>query len=160
LQLVKCFMIKVRKAVPDEYILISRFQENMAMETENLNLDRVTVQKGVKAVFDDPANGCYYVAEVEGKVAGSLLITYEWSDWRNCRIIWIQSLYVLPEYRNKGIFRQLYMHIKQMVEINPDFGGIRLYVARTNLKAVEIYRRFGMDGEHYQLFESLGNSTL
>jgi GNAT superfamily N-acetyltransferase len=146
-------MIKVREAVCDEFILISRFQEYMAMETENLKLDRDTVQNGVKAVFDDPSKGCYYVAELDGKVAGSLLTTWEWSDWRNCRIIWIQSLYVLPDYRNKGIFRQLYLFIKQMVEENPNIGGIRLYVDKTNFKAAEIYLRAGMNGDHYQLFE-------
>ncbi len=146
-------MISVRKAMPDEYKVISRFQEKMAMETESLELNPVIVQKGVKAVFSDSAKGCYYIAEINGKVSGSLLTTYEWSDWRNCQILWIQSVYVLPEYRNKGVFKHLYLHIKQMVENNPAFYGIRLYVDKTNKKALQVYRNFGMNGEHYQLFE-------
>jgi ribosomal protein S18 acetylase RimI-like enzyme len=146
-------MIKIRKAHAGEYMIIANFQQEMALETENLNLDPVIVTKGVMAVFDDPTKGCYYVAEYKGKVAGSLLTTYEWSDWRNSQILWIQSVYVMPEFRNKGIYRQLYQHIKQLVKDNPGLSGIRLYVDKSNNNASGIYKHCGMDGEHYRLFE-------
>jgi ribosomal protein S18 acetylase RimI-like enzyme len=146
-------MIKIRKAHAGEYMIIARFQQEMAMETENLNLDPIIVRKGVMAVFDDPSKGCYYVAEYGGKVAGSLLTTYEWSDWRNSQILWIQSVFVLPEFRNKGIYRQLYQHIKQLVQDSSGLSGIRLYVDKSNHNASGIYQHCGMDGEHYQLFE-------
>ncbi|MGF1584492.1 MAG: GNAT family N-acetyltransferase [Bacteroidales bacterium] len=146
-------MIEIRKAHAGEYIIIANFQQEMAMETENLSLDPATVRKGVMAVFDDPSKGCYYVAEYEGKVAGSLLTTYEWSDWRNSQIIWIQSVFILPEFRNKGIYKMLYQHIKQLVQDDPGISGIRLYVDKSNHKAAGIYRHCGMDGDHYQLYE-------
>ncbi len=146
-------MIIIKKAHPGNVELISLFQERMALETENLKLDPCTLRRGVSAVFSDPVKGCYYIAEIEGKIAGSLLITYEWSDWRNGMILWIQSVYVLPEYRNKGVFRHLYNHIKKMVEDDPGHHGIRLYVDRTNKRAMDVYSRYGMNGGHYRLFE-------
>lgn len=146
-------MILIRKAFPEDCIVISGFQEKIAFETENIRLDPETVKDGVKAVFDDPARGCYYVAEIDGKIVGSLLTTYEWSDWRNGYIIWIQSVYVLPANRNKGVFKQLYLYIKQIIENNPDYRGIRLYVDKTNTTAIDVYNRMGMSDEHYRLFE-------
>ena len=146
-------MILIRKALPADGKLISFFQEKLALETENIKLDPDVVKKGVNAVFSDSAKGCYYVAEIGGELAGSLLTTYEWSDWRNGTMLWIQSVYVLPEYRNKGVYRNLYMQIKQIVEGNPGLHGIRLYVDKTNGKAMEVYSRLGMNSEHYQLFE-------
>jgi ribosomal protein S18 acetylase RimI-like enzyme len=146
-------MIIIRKAHADEFKKIARFQLEMALETENLKLDPAIVRNGVMAVFDDPSKGCYYVAEIEGKVAGSLLTTYEWSDWRNSRILWIQSVYVLPDYRNQRIYSHLYQHIKEMVQEDPGLSGIRLYVDKSNHHASGIYQHFGMNGDHYQLFE-------
>ena len=146
-------MIIIRKAHAGEYMIIARFQLEMAMETENLNLDPIIVRKGVMAVFDDLSKGCYYVAEYDGKVAGSLLTTYEWSDWRNSQILWIQSVYVLSEFRNKRIYSHLYQHIKQLVQDDPGLSGIRLYVDKSNHNASGIYQHCGMDGDHYQLFE-------
>lgn len=146
-------MTLIRRASPDDSMIISGFQKKLAYETENISLDPCTVEKGVRAVFSDPAKGCYYIAEIGDIIAGSLLTTYEWSDWRNGHIIWIQSVYVLPLYRNKGVFRRLYSHIKQIVVNNPDYMGIRLYVDKTNRTALEVYRQIGMNDEHYQMFE-------
>lgn len=146
-------MIYIRKAVPVENKLIAGFQVKMAKETENINLDLTLVEKGVNAVFKDQSKGCYYVAEVNGKIAGSLLITYEWSDWRNGCVLWIQSVYVLSEYRNRGVFKHLYLHIQKMVEDDSGLLGIRLYVDKGNYKAMQVYNRLGMNGEHYRLFE-------
>jgi GNAT superfamily N-acetyltransferase len=143
----------VRKATPSDCPTIARFQERLARETENLLLDPETVKTGVRAVFDDPARGTYYVAETGGEIIACLLTTTEWSDWRNGQIIWIQSVYVLPGYRNKGIFKELFEHIKQLVEGLPVLKGIRLYVDKTNARAIGVYHKCGMDGDHYQMFE-------
>jgi GNAT superfamily N-acetyltransferase len=146
-------MILIRKALPEESEVIASFQREMAMETEQMILDPVRVDMGVKAVFSDPSKGCYYVAEIDGGVKGSLLVTYEWSDWRNSKVVWIQSVYILPGFRKIGIFRRLYDFIKQMVETGNEYSGIRLYVDRRNIDAIEVYRRCGMDGDHYKMFE-------
>ncbi len=146
-------MIVVRKAQAGDSRIIASFQIFLARETEQLELDPADVEQGVKAVFSDPGKGCYYIAKCGGDIAGSLLITYEWSDWRNRTILWIQSVYVVPKHRNKHVFRYLYEHIKQRVEDNPGLGGIRLYVDVTNKKAMQVYRHLGMNSEHYRLFE-------
>ena len=151
-------MIIIRKAINGDRDIIAHFQEKMAYETEQVKLDPSVVRKGVKAVLDDTAKGCYYVAEMEGRTTGCLLTTYEWSDWRNGKILWIQSLYVIPEYRNQGIFRKLFDHIKLIVEGDPHLKAIRLYVDKTNQTAINVYRKFGMDNEHYQLFEWIKGS--
>ena len=146
-------MITIRRALSEEFTEISEFQERMALETENLILNASTVQKGVSAVLADPSKGLYFVAEADGLVVGSLLVTYEWSDWRNGQVLWIQSVYILPEYRNKSIFSRLYNHIKQQVQEDNNLVGIRLYVDKANTAASDIYAHCGMDGDHYRLFE-------
>ena len=105
-------MITIRKATPEDASVIIDFQQKMAWETEHMTLVGEIIIKGVKAVFDDSSRGQYWVAENNGIVAASLLITYEWSDWRNCNVWWFQSVYVLPEFRRMGIFRAMYQHIK------------------------------------------------
>ncbi len=146
-------MIVVRKGTLDDAEIISDFQIAMALETESLTLDKSTVLKGVKAVFELPAKGQYFVAVDKNKVVGSLMITYEWSDWRNQWVWWIQSVYILPAFRGKKIFTQMYNHIKMLVINNDDVSGIRLYVDLTNSNARKVYQSLGMNGEHYQLFE-------
>ncbi len=146
-------MIRVRQAVPTDGQTIARFQEKLALETENIHLETHTVEAGVNAVFFDSARGTYYIAEAAGEIKACLLITREWSDWRDGWMLWIQSVYVLPDYRKKGIFKALYDHIKQLVEDRNDLKGIRLYVDRANERAIRVYRHCGMDGEHYSLFE-------
>jgi ribosomal protein S18 acetylase RimI-like enzyme len=146
-------MRTVRKATPSDCPAIARFQEKLARETENLLLDPETVIQGVRAVFDNPSRGTYFVVETGGQIIACLLTTSEWSDWRNGQIIWIQSVYVLPHYRNRGVFKELYQHIKQLVEGMPDLKGIRLYVDKTNATAIGVYQNCGMDGGHYQMFE-------
>lgn len=125
----------------------------MARETEGMELDLPTVTRGVEAVFDDPAKGQYWVAESDGRVVGSLLTTYEWSDWRNGTVIWIQSVYVLPEMRGSGVYRRLYEHLRERVAASPALMGIRLYVDRRNAAAQRVYERLGMSREHYETFE-------
>jgi GNAT superfamily N-acetyltransferase len=135
--------------------VIADFQLRMAKETENLELDPPTVNLGVCAVFDDPSKGKYWVAELDGKVIGCLLTVPEWSDWRNGTVLWIHSVYVIPEYREHGIFKQLYSHLKQMVLESSELRGLRLYVDKSNLKAQKIYQALEMSSEHYHLFEWL-----
>jgi GNAT superfamily N-acetyltransferase len=143
----------IREANPGDADSIAEFQVLMAMETENYALDPVTVETGVKAVFTDTGKGCYYVAESEGRVIASTLITYEWSDWRNRTICWIQSVFVVPQYRGLGVFKAIYLYIKNKVEQSSEIGGIRLYVDHSNKNAQEVYRKLGMDGSHYRVFE-------
>jgi ribosomal protein S18 acetylase RimI-like enzyme len=132
---------------------IADFQLKMALETENLQLDYETVYKGVSAVIDHPELGQYFVVTNHQEVIASLLITYEWSDWRNARVWWIQSVYVLNAYRRTGVFNKMYDHIQSLVKADNAAGGIRLYVDKTNINAQKAYRKVGMNGEHYQLFE-------
>jgi len=143
----------IRQATDSDSASIVSFQLAMAWETEQLQLNEPTVIKGVAAVFEDPAKGIYYVAETEDKVVGSLLTTFEWSDWRNGTVLWIQSVYVRPEYRKRSIFSKLYKHIQEKVNGNTNLRGIRLYADKTNIPAHGVYEHLGMTAEHYQMFE-------
>lgn len=145
----------IRKAMPTDAGSIAGFQQAMAHETEGLKLDDQILTAGVKAVFDDPSKGNYYVAEIDGKVVASLLTTFEWSDWRNGTVLWIQSVYVMPDYRKQGVYKAMYQHIKTFVEKDPSLKGIRLYAEKTNLTAHKVYENSGMSAEHYQLYEWL-----
>jgi GNAT superfamily N-acetyltransferase len=145
-------MISVRKATKDDAEAIIYFQLNMAWETEAMKLVPETVTKGVNAVFGDPSKGQYYVAVDDGHRIASLLITYEWSDWRNANVWWLQSVYVVPEYRRKGVFRKMYNHIKQLAA-EQDIAGLRLYVETNNTAAHKTYEALGMSSEHYNFFE-------
>lgn len=132
---------------------IIEFQLAMARETEELELDREILTRGVHALFTDPSLGRYFVAEQDGVVAGSLMITFEWSDWRNGMVWWIQSVFVRPESRRRGIYAGLYQHVRTLVDPDPSIRGIRLYVDKRNTAAQEVYRRLGMNGDHYETFE-------
>ncbi len=133
--------------------MIGEFQIAMALETENIRLNTETVAKGTRAVFDDPSRGIYFVAEKQGMVVGSLMVTFEWSDWRNSFYWWIQSVYVKPEVRREGIFKQMYLYLKEMVQNDPSLCGIRLYAEKTNRIAHHTYKNLGMESDHYLLFE-------
>ena len=145
--------VTYRDATRRDAIDIVDFQIAMARETENLELNRHILMRGVEAVFEDRNLGRYFVAEAENDVIGSLLITPEWSDWRNGVVWWIQSVYVKAEYRGRGVYRGLYLHVQSLAEKNESVKGIRLYVDRTNTAAQAVYRRLGMNGEHYTVFE-------
>ena len=145
--------VEIRPARPEDAATIVDFQVRMAIETEGLELDLPTVRLGVQAVFDDPAKGRYWVAESGGRIVGSLLTTYEWSDWRDGTVLWIQSVYVPLELRGSGIYRRLYESLRERVLASPDLRGIRLYVDRRNTAAQRVYERLGMSREHYEMFE-------
>ncbi len=145
----------LRKAISTDVEIIVHFQLAMAMETEGINLDSEIVRKGVNAVFKDPTKGNYYVAEENKQVIASLLTTFEWSDWRNGTVFWIQSVFVEPKHRGKGIFKDMYKSIQHMILENHELKGIRLYADKTNLNAHKVYEKLGMNSNHYQLYEWL-----
>lgn len=144
---------RVRPARAEEADLLIEFQARLARETEGLELDRTALGQGVRAVFDDPGLGEYWVAELDGAVAGCLLVTREWSDWRNGTVLWILGVYVLPERRGRGLYRALYEQQRRRVEATPDLKGIRLYVDPRNHRARSAYEHLGMSGERYALYE-------
>jgi GNAT superfamily N-acetyltransferase len=145
-------MTTIRKATSEDAEVIIDFQQKMAWETEKMTLETETIHKGVYSVFADPTLGQYWVAEEKGNVVASLLITYEWSDWRNSKVWWFQSVYVLPESRRKGIFRSMYHHIKNEAD-KEGVAGLRLYVETNNSKAQHTYEALGMQSLHYKMFE-------
>ncbi len=147
--------IKIRPGLLFDIAVIADFQLRMALETESLKLDPQTVELGVGAVFDDPSKGKYWLAEVDGEVAGCLLTVPEWSDWRNGTVLWIHSVYVPESFRKLGVYKKLYLHLKQMVAESKDLRGLRLYVDKGNLNAQKVYESLGMSGEHYHLYEWL-----
>lgn len=146
--------ITVRPATRNDAETIRDFQVAMAMETEQIVLNTGKVTPGVNRVFDEPSKGRYFVAEADGKVVASLLITYEWSDWRNADVWWFQSVYVIPAYRRKGVFRLMYRHIKETA-LNEGIAGLRLYVETSNTRAHRTYEAMGMDSTHYKMYEWL-----
>jgi GNAT superfamily N-acetyltransferase len=147
-------MITIRKATPEDASIIIDFQQKMAWETEQLILVPEIIDKGVNAVFADSARGQYWVAEEKGKVVASLLITFEWSDWRNSNVWWFQSVYVLSDFRRSGIFRSMYLHIKDEAD-KQGVAGLRLYVERNNSRAQLTYEALGMKSGHYTMYEWL-----
>lgn len=148
-------MITIRIANREEASKILEFQLNLAGETENVILDKLVVSKGIKAVFDDPAKGTYYVALFNDEVIGCFLITFEWSEWRNGMVWWLQSLYVDAHHRRKGVFKKMYDHIIQTISGDPNILGLRLYVDKSNLRAQKVYGTLGMDGDHYAVYEMI-----
>lgn len=143
----------IREATESDIPSLLDFQLKMALETENVTLEISSLTMGVHRLFKDTTKGRYYVAEENKEVLGCLMTTYEWSDWRNGTVLWIQSVYVAKEHRGKGVYKAMYNHIRQMVEGGPDLKGIRLYVDKTNAQAQETYNKTGMNGEHYTVYE-------
>lgn len=144
---------KIRPAIPADAVTISRFQQQMANETEGIALEAEIVSRGVNAIFEDTSRGAYHVVEVKGRVVASLLITYEWSEWRNGQVWWIQSVYVEKDFRGQGIFKRLYAYIQSLATSDENIRGIRLYVDTTNTAAQKVYQSIGMNGDHYKVYE-------
>ncbi|MEX2673229.1 MAG: GNAT family N-acetyltransferase [Phycisphaeraceae bacterium] len=143
-----------RSACAEDAPTLAAFNLAMALETEGLALEPATVRKGVDAVFADTSLAHYFVAEHAGRVVGQLMITYEWSDWRNAHIWWIQSVYVHPDHRRRGVFRQLYHHVQKQAQAAGNVAAIRLYVERDNTAAQRVYADLGFTDTHYQVYES------
>ena len=143
----------VREATHTDIPWLIDFQLKMALETENIQLEISTLTQGVNRLMKDPSKGKYYVAQEGEEIIGCLMTTFEWSDWRCGTVLWIQSVYVSASSRGKGVYKQLYKHIRTLVHSDPDLKGIRLYVDRSNASAKDVYTRLGMNGEHYGVFE-------
>ena len=126
----------------------------MALESEQKPLDREVLTRGIVAVFDHPERGFYLIAERGGKPVGSLLITHEWSDWRNGGWWWIQSVYVVPDARRGGVFTTMYREVETRAHAKPGVIGLRLYVEKENTGAQETYAALGMEPAYYSLFQS------
>ncbi len=148
-------MIEIRKGKLSDTERIVELQVRMAQETEGLGLDKTVVGRGVQGVFQEPARGTYWVAEEKGKVVGVLLAIPEWSDWRNATVLWIHSLYVIPEARGQGVFKKLYLNLEKQVQQSPELAGLRLYVDKQNKSAQKVYEKLGMNKHHYELYEWL-----
>ena len=145
--------VRVRRATIADVDTIVDFNTAMARETENIILPRQRLTDGVTSVFEDSTKGFYVVAESDGRVVGQMMITYEWSDWRNGVFWWIQSVYVLSSHRRMGVFRSLFEHIKCMAESASNVCGLRLYVASENHPAKQAYQNLDMEKSHYELYE-------
>ena len=145
--------IHVRTATVDDATVIAGFQQSMAAETEDKPLDPTVVLAGVRGLFDRPAHGFYLIAQRGDDVAGSLMVTPEWSDWRGGFFWWIQSVYVDPVHRRAGVYRALHSEVLARAASEGDVIGVRLYVERENEGARQVYRRLGMDETPYRLYE-------
>lgn len=127
----------------------------MALESEGLSLDLATLTAGITAVFDDPNKGEYFVVEEGGALIACMLILSEWSDWRNGKVLWIHSVFVVPEHRGKRVFDFMYAQLVERVKTTAGLRGLRLYVDKRNARAIHVYERLGMTREHYDLCEWL-----
>jgi GNAT superfamily N-acetyltransferase len=145
--------LSIRPARRDDIETLVRFNVAMAQESEDKPLDTATLTRGIAALFDRPAEGRYLIACDDGTPLGALLVTYEWSDWRNGRFWWIQSVYVAPHARRRGVYRTLHEHVRAAARSDPDVCGLRLYVERDNDTAQHTYRTMGMTETAYRLYE-------
>jgi GNAT superfamily N-acetyltransferase len=146
--------LRIRDAIPSDREFLARGNEAMALETEHKRLDPHVVRQGVATVLGDQAHGRYFLAEDDaGQPVGQLMVTCEWSDWRNGQFWWIQSVYVLPAARKQGVFRALYDHVDRLSQTTPGVIGLRLYVESDNVAAQRAYRRCGMNDSGYRVFE-------
>ena len=146
--------LNIRQGGIDDGETITRFNAAMALESEGVSLDRATLRAGVEAALVDDAKAFYLLAEADGEPVGQLMVTTEWSDWRNGWIWWIQSVYVKPESRRQGVYRRLYQRLMEMARARGDIRGMRLYVMRENWTAKRTYEALGMSHSHYDLYET------
>lgn len=147
--------MKIRQATTADEAVIAEFNVSLAKESENLVLDPAVARRGVESALRDSAKGIYFVAEEKGKVVGQLLVTYEWSDWRDGNFWWLQSVYVHPDFRGRGVFKSLFAHAFEEAKKMPDTCGFRLYVESHNHRAQEVYRRLGLKATEYQVMEQV-----
>jgi ribosomal protein S18 acetylase RimI-like enzyme len=146
--------MNIRLAQAAEISDLVEFNQAMALETEGKSLEPAVLTKGVSAAFEDEHKGFYVVAESEARIAGGLMVTYEWSDWRNSWVWWIQSVYVRPEFRGQRIYSKLYEFVKERA-VEAKAFGIRLYVENDNYHAQKVYEKVGMEPSHYLMYEEM-----
>ena len=144
--------VTIRKAVLSDAATIAGFQLAMAQETEGKQLELSVVGPAVDEVFSNPSRGFYLVGEIAGEVAGSLMVTYEWSDWRNSNLWYIQSVYVQEQYRGQGVFKNLYQTVIEQARVEKA-GFVRLYVETDNERAQKVYESLGMKRLPYYMYD-------
>ena len=147
--------LSIRDATPADAESIAEFNSRIALETEGKQLAPEVVGPGVQAMLADRSKGQYWVAEVDGRVVGQIMATYEWSDWRNGNVWWIQSVYVHGDYRRRGVFSALYRHVESLARQDPQVCGIRLYVERENARAQQTYESLGMAMTDYRVMQTI-----
>lgn len=145
--------ITVRAATAPDVDVLVEFNLAMARESEDKGLEPARLRRGVASLLATPQDGFYLVAEAEGRRVGSLMVTYEWSDWRDGRFWWIQSVYVAPAWRRRGVYTALHEHVRALARADQRACGIRLYVERDNRGAMATYESLGMHETHYRLYE-------
>ena len=149
--------MQIRLATVRDARVIADFNRKLARETEHIRLNPEIVTRGVKALLRDPSRGFYLLADqgtaARPDVVGQLMITREWSDWRNGDIWWFQSVYVRPDSRGRGIFASLYAHVRKLARKQKNVRGLRLYVEKDNARAIRTYERLGMKEAYYRIFE-------
>jgi ribosomal protein S18 acetylase RimI-like enzyme len=145
--------VRVRESAPEDLEVLIGFAAAMARETEDKELDGPTLRAGVAALLADPARGRTFVVERDGAVVASLMLTYEWSDWRNGFWWWIQSVYVTPAERRRGHYRTLHEHVRALAARERGVCGLRLYVETDNVNAQATYRTMGMHEAPYRIYE-------
>ncbi|MFT4578912.1 MAG: GNAT superfamily N-acetyltransferase [Nitrospinales bacterium] len=147
--------IKIREAVKSDIPVLAEFNQALAKETEDMQLNRETLVLGISNALD--RDEChYFIAELNGHVVGQTMITYEWSDWRNGIMWWIQSVFVPPEQRGKGVFRALFNHVDELAKKHPDVKALRLYVMQNNFPGKKTYAALGMTNSGYVVYEKEG----
>lgn len=145
----------IRQALSQDAAELTEFNINMARETEGVELIPEVIAAGVETMINNPQMGFYLVVELDNGIQASLMVTTEWSDWRNGMFWWIQSVYVRPQYRRQGLYRELYQRVKELAEQEPSVCGFRLYVERDNSTAQKSYAALGMSETEYRLYEEL-----
>jgi ribosomal protein S18 acetylase RimI-like enzyme len=145
--------LRIRQATADDAETIADFNSRLALETEGRTLDPDLINAGAAAVLTDPGKGQYWLAEVDGIIVGQLMVTYEWSDWRNGQLWWLQSVYIHEDFRRQGVFSDLYRHVESLARQSPGVCGLRLYVENDNKRAQETYFKLGMVLPGYQVME-------
>ena len=147
--------MQIRDAVPTDAGTIADFNNCLAEETEALTLAPDIIGPGVAALLADPSKGRYWVAESDDQIIGQIGISFEWSDWRNGMLWWVQSVYVHQEFRRKGVYSSLYRHIESLARNDPEVIGVRLYVDKDNERAQETYAKLGMKKTNYEIMQIL-----
>jgi ribosomal protein S18 acetylase RimI-like enzyme len=143
----------IRLAGSEDAGVLVEFQQAMAAETEDKGLDPSRLRKGIDYLLANPHEGIYLIAELDGAALGSLMVTFEWSDWRNGRFWWIQSVYVSASHRRQGVYSALHAEIRARAKADPQSCGLRLYVEQDNGNAQLTYQNLGMHETHYRLYE-------
>jgi ribosomal protein S18 acetylase RimI-like enzyme len=147
--------VSIRDATPSDAGIIADYNNRLAEETESRSLEKDLIGPGVKAILAGPGKGRYWVAELDRKVIGQIAVSYEWSDWRNGMLWWIQSVYVHSDQRRQGVYSSLYRHVELLAKADEEVIGIRLYVERENDRAQATYEKLGMKMTNYRIMQTV-----